>query len=108
MKINVLDIDRAINVNKLEEVTSAKIFSNKMMYDPDGIMSSDIFGISKDDRRSTFAYVNLKIHFIHPHIYHNVLKRMFKPILYIVSGQKRYTIKDGKIVEYVTPDEKEK
>jgi DNA-directed RNA polymerase beta' subunit len=99
LKINVLDIDRAINVNKLEEVTSAKIFSNKMMYDPDGIMSSDIFGISKDDRRSTFAYVNLKIHFIHPHIYHNVLKRMFKPILYIVSGQKRYTIKDGKIVE---------
>lgn len=99
MKIDVLDFDRAISVNKLEEVTSAKLFSNKMMFDPNGILSNDIFGISKDDRRTTFAYIDLRIHFIHPHIYHNVLKRMFRPIIYIVSGQKRYLVKNGKVVE---------
>lgn len=99
MKINILDIDRLIAVNKLEEVTSPRLFSNKMMYDPDGILSNDIFGISKGDRRNTFAYINLRRKFIHPHIYSKVLKSMFRGIIYIVSGQRRYVIRDGLPVE---------
>lgn len=99
MKIDILDLDRLIQVNKLEEVTSPRLFSNKMMYDPAGILSNDIFGISKDDRRSTFAYIKLNQEFIHPHIYQKVLKPMFKGIIYLVSGQKYYSIKDGMLVE---------
>ena len=95
MKIDLLDIDRLIAVNKLQEVTSPRLFSNKMMYDPQGILSSEIFGISKNDRRNTFAYIDLKRHFIHPHIYSKVLKLMFKGIIFMVSGQRRYTIRNG-------------
>jgi len=95
MKISILDVDRLIEVNKLEEVTSQHLFSNKMMYDPQGILSTDIFGISKNDRRTTFAYISLKKKFIHPHIYTKVLKPMFKNIVYIVAGQKRYVIENG-------------
>lgn len=99
MKIDLLDIERLIAVNKLDEVTSPRLFSNKMMYDPQGILSNEIFGISKTDRRSTFAYIDLKRHFIHPHIYHKVLKSMYKGIMYIVSGQRRYSVRDGWLVE---------
>lgn len=99
MKLSILDMDRLISVNKLNEVTSPRLFSNKMMFDPGGILSNEIFGISKGDRRNTFAYVNLKHHFIHPHIYTNVLKRMFGAVVYIASGQKRYVIQNGWPIE---------
>lgn len=99
MKLSILDMDRLISVNKLNEVTSPRLFSNKMMFDPGGILSNEIFGISKGDRRNTFAYVNLKHHFIHPHIYTNVLKSMFGAVVYIASGQKRYVIQNGWPIE---------
>lgn len=99
MKISLLDIERLISVNKLQEVTAPRLFSNKMIFDPDGILSNEIFGISKGDRRSTFAYIDLKQPFIHPHIYSKVLKGMFKGIIYMISGQKRYSIKNGLPVE---------
>lgn len=99
MKIDILDIEKLIKLNKLQEVTSPRLFSNKMMYDSNGILSSEIFGISKGDRRGTFAYIDLKRHFIHPHIYSKVLKSSFRNIIYIVSGQKYYSIKNGDIVE---------
>lgn len=99
MKIDLLEIERLISINKLQEVTAPRLFSNKMMFDPDGILSNDIFGLSKGDRRSTFAYINLNRPFIHPHIYSKVLKGMFKGIIYILSGQRRYSIKNGLLVE---------
>lgn len=99
MKIEILDMNRIIAVNKLQEITSPRLFSNKMMYDPEGILSSDIFGISKGDRRNTFAYIDLKRHFIHPHLYTKVVKQMFRGVIYILSGQKRYVIKNGQLVE---------
>ena len=99
MKIDVLDIDRLIELNKLQEVDSARLFSTKMTFDPKGILSNDIFGISNNDRRSTFAYINLRRKFIHPRIYQNVLKSMFKGIVFLVSGQKYYSIKDGVLIE---------
>lgn len=99
MKIDIVDIDRLIAVNKLEEVTSPRLFSNKMVYDPSGILSNDIFGISKNDRRTTFAYIKLNQMFIHPHIYQKVLKPMFKGIIYLISGQKYYSVINGELVE---------
>lgn len=47
MKVDILDIERLIEVNNLKEVTSKNLFSNKMLYDPEGILSNEIFGISK-------------------------------------------------------------
>lgn len=99
MKVELLDIDRLIAVNKLEEVTAPRLFSTKNTYDQQGILSTDIFGTSRGDRRNTFAYINLRRHFIHPHLYQNVLKNMYRNIIYIVSGQKRYVIRDGILVE---------
>lgn len=101
MKVDILDIERLIEVNNLKEVTSKNLFSNKMLYDPEGILSNEIFGISKSDRRSTFAYIDLHRNFLHPHIYSKILKpSMLTTIDYIISGQRRYIIKDGQVVEH--------
>ena len=99
MKIDLLDIDTLIDVNKLREVTSVRLFSNKMTFEPGGLLSHDIFGQSKSDRRSTFAYITLKRHFIHPHLYDKVIKRMQRNITYCISGQRKFIIRDGIMVE---------
>ena len=100
MKINILDYEHLIELNNIQEVSSPRLFSNKMIYDPDGILSTDIFGVSKDDRRSTYAYINLKQKFIHPHIYAKVLKGgIFRNIMYLVAGQRRFVIDNGKLIE---------
>ena len=98
MKIELLDMDRLIAVNKLKPVTSRYLFSNKkMIYDPEGILSSEIFGISKSDRRSTFSYIDLKRKFLHPHIYANVLIPMFRGVVFLISGQRRYSVQNGQL-----------
>lgn len=99
VKINLLDIDRLISVNKLKEVTHGRIYSGNKIFHQDGIFSYEIFGIQKADRRGTFAYIDLKRRYIHPHIYANVLKRMFGEIIYIIPGLRKYSIIDGKVVE---------
>ena len=76
MKIEVLDLPKLIAVNKLEEVTSHHLFSNKMIYDPNGILSAEIFGESRGDRKTTFAWIDLRRKFIHPHISKNFKTRI--------------------------------
>ena len=100
MKIEVLDLPKLIAVNKLEEVTSHHLFSNKMIYDPNGILSAEIFGESRGDRKTTFAWIDLRRKFIHPHIYQKILKQgLFRNIIYLSAGQKRFSVKNGLIVE---------
>lgn len=99
MKIGLLDVDHLIAVNNLREVTSPHLFSTKMTFDSNGILSNDIFGISKNDRRSTFAYINLRRKFIHPHIYQKVLKAMFNGIIFLIAGQRYYSVQNGILVE---------
>ena len=99
MKIDILDIDKLVDVNNLKEVTSSHLFSTKMTFDDNGLLSNSIFGISRSDRLSTYAYIDLRKHFIHPHIYANVMKNgIFRDIIYLISGQKKFSIQDNFIV----------
>lgn len=101
MKLELLDVEKLIEVNKahktIVQVTSPRLFSNKMVYDPQGILSTDLFGVSKGDRKGIFGYIDLGRPFLHPHIYGNVLKRMFRNIIHIVSGQRKYSVINGKL-----------
>ena len=101
MKIDILDLPRLIEVNKLEQVTSPRLFSSKITFDPGGILSNEIFGISKTDRRSTYAYIQLNRRFIHPHIYSEIMKKksMFRNVSNLLAGQKRYLVQNGVLVE---------
>ena len=101
VRVSLLDAERLINVNRIKEVTSASLYATgtKNLFDPHGVLSDQIFGLSRKDRRSKYAYVDLVQPFIHPHIYKAVLSRMFSKITSIVSGIKTYSIKDGVVVE---------
>jgi DNA-directed RNA polymerase beta' subunit len=101
MKIELFDIQEFIELNHLEEVTSAVLFQRGGIPHPNGLISNEIFGITTKSRKETFAYINLHAHFFHPHIY-KVLKRLYRNIEKIVNGDLYVTINaDGKIV----PDE---
>jgi DNA-directed RNA polymerase beta' subunit len=100
MKISLLDADRLIRVNKLKECSSPRLFSaGKQLFDPEGILSNEIFGINRSDRRSTYAYIDLVKPFIHPHVYQGILKRLCNKVVYIIAGQKKYKIIDGLLQE---------
>lgn len=100
MKVEILDINTLIDVNKLQEIQSGKIFNSKMTFDPDGLLSNDIFGTSKNDRRNTFGYISLGRKFLHPHIYQKVLKSICRnTIAYLISGKKHYKVVNGQLQE---------
>ena len=102
MKIDLLDIEKLISVkeNNMQEITSSKI-AGPLMFDPDGIFSERIFGTRRDEKKGIYAYIDLKRPFLHPHIYGNVLKRMFRSIDKLILGDERFSIKDG----VLSPDE---
>ncbi|MBD5584512.1 MAG: hypothetical protein HDQ88_05470 [Clostridia bacterium] len=99
MKVDILDMNQLIKKNDLQQVTSSQLLSSEM-FDDDGIMSYRIFGTSTNDRRRTFGYIDLRKHFIHPHIYINILARsVFQNIVPLIAGQKRYIVEDGFLKE---------
>ena len=70
LKLSPLNVANFIKVNDLKEITSPMSFSRGNLPDKDGLFSNEIFGITKEDRSSIFAYVNLAGEtFLHPLAY---------------------------------------
>ena len=98
MKLDLFDFDEFIDINKLQQVTSAVLFQRGDIPHPNGLISNEIFGITTKDRKNTFAYINLYNHFFHPHIY-KAIRRLFRNIDKIVNGESHYSInEEGSLV----------
>ena len=69
LKVNLIDPDRLVKVNELKEVTNPVFFVRNSVPTSDGLLSNEIFGITKYDRANTFAYIDLHETFINPLIY---------------------------------------
>ena len=92
-KINI------IKVNKLKEVTNPVILDRGSVRTPDGLLSTEIFGVTPKERKETFAYIDLQTYFLHPLVY-ETLKRQDRRIDSIISGTKKFIIDNkGDIVE---------
>ena len=101
VKIELFSMDEFIDINKLKEVTSPVLFQRGDVPHPGGLVSNEIFGITINSRKNTFAYIDLGGHFFHPLVY-KAIRRIFRNVDRIVSGTSYYSInKDGKLV----PDE---
>jgi len=99
MKIDIIDVDEFVNINDLKEVTSPVIFQRGGIPDPDGLLSTRIFGSTISERRETFAYIDLGGEFFHPAVY-RALYAVFRNIDRIIDGTKFYKIdKDGHLIE---------
>lgn len=97
MKIQLYSVDELVRLNKLEEVTNPITFDMGMNPTDDGLLSRRIFGNTSNERKETYAYINLYGHFISPYIY-KLLKRLDRNFEYIVNGSKKFVIKNGYIV----------
>ena len=82
-----------------KEITSPIFFSRPGQTNPEGLLSNEIFGITKEERAGICGYIDLVEYFIHPLIYKK-LCRLDKRFREIAHGTKRYTIsKSGELVE---------
>lgn len=97
MKIDLFNSKEFIDLNKLKEVTSPVLFQRGEIPHPDGLVSNQIFGVTVQSRKSTFAYVDLHGYFFHPHVY-KAIKRMFRNIEKLIGGTQSYSINDDGIL----------
>lgn len=95
MKLDLFDIGEFIKINKIKEVTSPIGLSAAKMPNPEGIFSYDIFGYTTEERKNTFAYIDLRGNYFHPQCY-RMLSRM-GVLGKIASGDKYAIVVDRKI-----------
>ena len=99
LKVDLIDPDKLVKANDLKEVTNPMFFERNFSPTPNGLLSNEIFGITKYDRANTFAYIDLYEYFLNPLIYKMWCKldSCIKPCIH---GLKRYAINDkGELVE---------
>ena len=73
-KIEQLDQKRFIKVNDVNQITNPVMFSTGNGPSSDGLLSNEIFGITKDERSGIFGYIDLNEKFIEPYFYKVWLK----------------------------------
>lgn len=99
LKVELLNIDEFIKTNELKEITNPVFFVRDGIPTSDGLLSNEIFGITKEQRAGTFAYIDLGATFITPLCY-KVWMRMDSKIRNIVHETNTYRIdSEGKLVE---------
>ena len=69
-----LDQEKLIKENDLQAVTNPVMFNAGNGPTPDGLLSNEIFGITKEERSGIFAYIDLNEYFIQPYYYKIWLK----------------------------------
>ena len=72
--IEQLDQKKFIKVNDLHMITNPVMFNTGNGPSSDGLLSNEIFGITKDERSGIFAYIDLNEKFIEPYFYKIWLK----------------------------------
>ena len=73
-EIEQLDQNRLIKVNNLQQITNPVMFNAGNGPSSDGLLSNEIFGITKEERSGIFAYLDLNKKFIQPYYYKIWLK----------------------------------
>lgn len=95
----LLDEEKLIKKNNLRQITNPIFFIRDNIPTPDGLLSNEIFGITKDQRANIFAYIDLTEYFFHPLCY-IIWNSMDRNIGKIVHGTNKFIIdKDGQFVE---------
>ena len=66
LKVTLLDEEDFIKKNHIQEVTDPIFFVKEGIPTEDGLLSNKIFGVTKQERSKTFAYINLEGVYMHP------------------------------------------
>lgn len=104
MKLDIVDVDKIIEVNKLPEITSPFTLDREGRPHPDGLYSVDTFGRpGSAQRKQQFAYVNLKKNFLHPVVF-RLLTESYKFVGNVLSGEKYVIIQKNGTLKVVDED----
>ena len=96
LQVSLLDF---VKKNNLVEITNPVIFDASSNPTSDGLLSNTIFGITKESRASTFAYISLKKKFLQPLVY-RIWSKVDSKIKSVIHGIGTYSIdKSGNIIE---------
>lgn len=99
LQVSLLDVDDFVKKNNLVEITNPVIFDTSSNPTNDGLLSNTIFGITKESRASTFAYISLKKKFLQPLVY-RIWSKVDSKIKSVIHGIGTYSVdKSGAIVE---------
>ena len=99
LSMELLDINKFIKANDLQEVTNPTFFYKNGTPTPDGLLSNDIFGITQKDRAGILAYIDLGEWFIDPSCY-KCLLNLNKKFASVIKGVGRWDVdKDGNLIE---------
>ena len=91
-----LDTEKFIKVNELAEIKNPLFFERANTPTADGLLSNEIFGISRDDRSTIFAYINLGgEEFMHPLLYKTWL-RLDANVKNVLCEVENYTYDESK------------
>lgn len=86
-------IDANIKFLELKEVTNPISFERGRVPTVDGLFSEVIFGVSAEERRLTWGYIDLGTKLIHPYLY-TVLTSVQQNIAAVCRGEKSWKIDD--------------
>lgn len=98
--LDILDIDKFIKVNDLKQVTNSIYFAKPGVPTSNGLLSNEIFGLTKEERSGIYAYINLADeYFIHPLAY-KIWSSIDKRIRECVHGTNRFSLsEEGYLIE---------
>lgn len=94
-------VDEFIKKNPSTKEVSSPIFFQQIgkAPNPEGLLSNEIFGLTKEQRSGIYGYIDLHNYFLHPLVYKK-LTRLDKKFREIVHGTKKFTISaSGELVE---------
>ena len=83
-EIKQVDQEKLVKVNDIKKVSNPVLFNATGGVNPDGLLSNEIFGVTKETRANIPAYIDLNEYFIQPYFYKIWLKidRNLKSVVY--------------------------
>ena len=99
LKVKLADVDDFIKKNNVKEITNPIFFIRDGIPTSDGLLSNEIFGITREERANIWGYIDLQGTYLHPLIY-KLWKKRDSSIQNIVHGLQGYRLDaDGYIVK---------
>jgi len=101
MKLQLLEINRFIERKNIKPVTSSSYYEggSRTSFNKEGIFSEEIFGrVGSRERKKNYGYINLKIPFVHPEVYH-ILTSINTDLTKLILGKQNYIISDGQLLK---------
>jgi len=97
MKLEIIDIEKFIKVNELQEIKNPIYTHNGNYPTEDGLFSHEIFGSPGTTiRKEKWAFIDLKDFYLHPIIYKTCMQ-LDRKFAEIISGTRYVSIVDGLI-----------